>query len=95
MSITAPRTPVTDLSKYPRFAYSRVTHELYRVDVDLENQVVIVGDPDNGCYEWMIRTPQGIERHSDVGYGDSAIAMRDGLIAYFGLPDGPGETPFR
>jgi len=90
MSVSANRVVITDATraKYPQFKYSRVTHELCIVDVDVASEVVIVGDPNNGCYEWLIRTRGVIETYSDVAYGDSSIALRDGLIAYHGLPQG-------
>lgn len=87
MSITAPRTAISDINEYPRFNYTRVTHEMYRVVADHKTEIVIVGDPANGCYEWMLRSGKRVERHSDMGYGEPALAMRDGLIAYYGLPD--------
>lgn len=65
-----------------------VLHEL-----DLGDGFIIrvIGDPGNGCYEWLIERPeQSIRQHlefSDCGYGQSEIALRDGLIAYFGLPN--------
>lgn len=44
-------------------------------------------DPVIGGYEWLIRTERGrIKQHSDCGYGIAAIALRNGLIAYFGMP---------
>ncbi len=48
--------------------------------------VRVVGDPDNGCYEWVIERPFSLEA-SNCGYGDSDIALRDGLVAMHGMPD--------
>lgn len=47
--------------------------------------VRVIGNPVMGSYEWLIEE-SGNLRHSDCGYGDSDIALRDGLIARFGLP---------
>lgn len=48
--------------------------------------VRVVGNPDNASYEWVIERG-GKLFHSDCGYGDSDIALRDGLIAMHGLPN--------
>lgn len=45
----------------------------------------------DGSYEWAIITGCEVERHSNDGYGAPEIALRDGLIAYFGLPDEGGK----
>lgn len=47
--------------------------------------VKVVGNPDMGSYEWMVECGGKIE-HSDCGYGDSDIALRDGLIVMHGYP---------
>lgn len=47
--------------------------------------VLVVGNPENGSYEWVIARAGKLD-HSDCGYGDSDIALRDGLIAMHGLP---------
>lgn len=53
--------------------------------------VWVVGNPGNASYEWVIERGEKME-HSDGGYGDSDVALRDGLIAMHGLPlDGKGE----
>jgi hypothetical protein len=38
----------------------------------------VVGDGDNGAYEWFLSTPNGVQV-SDSGYGDSLLALRDVL----------------
>lgn len=88
MIVDATRIEITDADKrkYPRFKHSNLTHELYSMQLDFTADVVIVGAPDEGCYEWMIRTKNGVEEYSDLGYGDPGIALRDGLIAFYGLP---------
>lgn len=47
--------------------------------------VKVVGNPANGSYEWVVER-NGKLTHSDCGYGDSDIALRDGLIEMHGLP---------
>lgn len=57
-----------------------------RIPLDDDDVLEVVGDPDNACYEWVIAAGDRIKRYSDCGYGCSALALRDGLIAYYGLP---------
>jgi hypothetical protein len=71
----------------PQFHYTNVRKTLHSLPAEMDDLIEVVGDPDNGCYEWIIRTPAGIERHSDEGYGIPLVALRDALIAYYGLPD--------
>ncbi len=47
--------------------------------------VRVVGNPDNCAYEWVVERAGKVE-HSDCGYGDPDIALRDGLIAMHGFP---------
>jgi hypothetical protein len=47
--------------------------------------VSVVGNPGWASYEWVIERSGKVE-HSDCGYGDADIALRDGLIAMHGLP---------
>lgn len=75
----------------PRMKYSEPLKVLYEVSVDMTVTLLVVGDPDNGGYEWVIvdnddtAKPQPT-RYSNLGYGMSCDALRDGLIAYHGLP---------
>ena len=59
---------------------------LHAIDIDGVTRVLVVGDPANGAYEWAIERNGKIEKHSDVGYGISFVALRDGLIQYWDLP---------
>lgn len=47
--------------------------------------ISVVGDADNGAYEWLINDHGNI-KHSDCSYGESTVALRDGLIEMHGLP---------
>jgi hypothetical protein len=69
----------------PRFKYTGESKVVMTVDVDMDAEVVIVGQPENGAYEWVIVNHGKVERHSDCGYGQKSIALRDGLIAYHGM----------
>lgn len=75
------------MSKPQLFRYTHDDRIMAAFAVEDGDRVMVVGDPDNGSYEWVIRTPTGIDRHSDDGYGIPGIALRDALIAYYGLPD--------
>ena len=55
--------------------------DLHDIEVDCGVHVKVVGNPENGAYEWLIQRDDRIV-HSDCGYGMSAIALRDGLIYY-------------
>lgn len=70
------------------FTYTEPTAKLRSLCVDRDRYLDIVGDPANISYEWVIRDTEGqVLHHSDCGYGDDVVALRDGLIAYCGLPD--------
>lgn len=64
--------------------YSHNVRTLFSVDVDVDVTVEVFGDPENGAYEWLIREHGTVTQHSDCGYGQSAIALRDGLNVWFG-----------
>ena len=64
--------------------YTPPVRTVHTIDVDYGDVTVeVFGDPENGAYEWLIRRDGKIEKHSDCGYGQAAIALRDGLNAYF------------
>lgn len=70
-----------------RLKYGRAVAIVHALEVDHVNRVLVVGDPDNGCYEWALEKNSAIQLHSDVAYGSPEVALRDGLIAFYGLPD--------
>lgn len=63
--------------------YTQNVRTLHTIDVDMDVTVEVFGDPENGAYEWLIRRLGVVEMHSDAGYGICAIALRDGLNAFF------------
>jgi hypothetical protein len=77
--------PTPSSLKLPRFKYTGDSKVLMTVDVDMDAELLIVGQPENGAYEWVIVNHDKVEQHSDCGYGQKSIALRDGLIAYHGL----------
>ncbi|WP_397384719.1 hypothetical protein [Prosthecobacter sp.] len=81
---------------HPRFKYSapwsecRIIHE----HNCMGTRLLVVGDPDNGCYEWVIITSSKVAAHSNDGYGISEVALRDGLIeAFKDCFTSPGAKP--
>lgn len=73
-----------------RFNHTDPKEVLYSINVGVgEEYVEVVGDLEDSSFEWVIRTPEGVIAYSDRGYGMSDIALRDGLIAYHGLPKDP------
>lgn len=69
----------------PDFKYSapwgacRIIHE----HECMGTRMLVVGDPDNGGYEWVILISGKVADHSNDGYGISEVALRDGLIEAF------------
>ena len=57
---------------------------LYDLPVDVgTSRVKVIGDPENGAYEWCIEDSHGLS-YSDCGYGIPEVALRDGLTFYWG-----------
>ena len=70
------------------FTYTSPTALCRTICVDRDRYLDVVGDPANISYEWVLRDTTGeVLHHSDCGYGGEIVALRDGLIAYCGLPD--------
>jgi hypothetical protein len=71
----------------PRMQYSEPVSVLHEIKMDGFVTLLVVGHPDMGSYEWVLaRGDVTPDKHSDAGYGCADIALRDGLIAYHGLP---------
>lgn len=58
---------------------------VYDISVDFSVNVMVVGDPENGAYEWLIKRDTHLV-HSNSGYGCADIALRDGLMVYWSEP---------
>jgi hypothetical protein len=71
-----------------------LAHTVPRNVVQIEHvgpstRLYVFGDPENATYEWAIVDAHGnVQSYSNKGYGDSTIALRDGLIEALGLPEG-------
>lgn len=87
-----PQAPRAEDGKYAgpplKLRYTDATRltVLYLIEMSDGYSVEVVGNPEDGSYEWVLFREGKLE-HSDCGYGDSDIALRDGLIAMHGLPD--------
>jgi hypothetical protein len=83
--------------RMPIFKYTGEAKVLMSVNVDMQAEIFIVGQPENGAYEWVIVNEivggYTVEQHSDCGYGQRSIALRDGLIAYHGLEQPHDAAP--
>ena len=44
--------------------------------------IEVIGNPNWGYYEWVIRRGPVIRKNSNVGYVWVAYALKDGLVAY-------------
>lgn len=68
--------------------YRAPTHIIYDLPLDDGDRLLVVGDPDNGGYEWCFLFGSGEPQiqSSNCAYGCSTVALRDGLVKYHGLP---------
>ncbi|MFA6309949.1 MAG: hypothetical protein WCV99_00650 [Sterolibacterium sp.] len=66
----------------PNFRYTTNRQTVHVIPAGMDDRVEVVGDPESGCYEWVIYTPAGVREHSDAAYGSPEMALRDGLISY-------------
>lgn len=94
MSVNYSPTEASTAAKRLRLDYTRIEHECYRVEFDSKHQLVVIGDLDNACYEWAIEASGTIIANSNCGYGETSIALRDGLIAFHGLGDQTEQVSF-
>lgn len=74
-----PTSSLPPIQGIPTFHYSPSWCEcsiIFRAD-----EVIVIGDPNNASYEWAIIIDDRVTSHSDAGYGQASIALRDGLNA--------------
>lgn len=74
--------PPGSIMPTPYFRYTTNCQTVHVIPAGMDDRVEVVGDPENGCYEWVIYTPAGVREHPDAAYGSPEIALRDGLLAY-------------
>lgn len=66
-----------------QFRYTRNEEQIFEIPCGIDDAVIVVGDPDNAAYEWVIhRFGVGVLAHSDDAYGAAEVALRDGLTKY-------------
>lgn len=78
------RTP-TPAAQRLNLEYTSVDDECYRITFDPVHQLAIVAAKATASYEWILEERGKIVAHSNDGYGQFSVALRDGLIAYHGL----------
>jgi hypothetical protein len=78
--------PTNILLRLKKLTYTNPKCVLHEFDLGDEFTLRVIGDPDNGGYEWVIESPASELKFSDCAYGQSAIALLDGLVAFFGTP---------
>lgn len=95
MNVNYVPTKANPAAKALKLDYTSAVDECYRIWFDHVHQLVVIGDLANASYEWVIEGHGKICAHSNDGYGDTSVALRDGLIAYHGLGDvtAPVELP--
>jgi hypothetical protein len=81
--ITVRATPVTSellesLSRRRSGKYCDFKAIFHCIHVDADRYCGVVGDGDNGCYEWFT-FERGVLLVSDCGYGIAEAALRDVL----------------
>jgi hypothetical protein len=80
--IHAPNPPIELLSRLEMHVlkYTDANYLYYCVWVGPDDYCGVFGDGPNGSYEWFVwRSKLGELETSNVGYGDSVVALRDVL----------------
>ncbi len=54
------------------------------MELDSECSIRVIGDPENAAYEWAVIQYPNIKKYSNVGFGDSTVALMQGLMWYHG-----------
>lgn len=86
MEANAKSTSVSIAPRQVRFEFTLNCGTYYSIDVGFNDTVEVIGDRSNASYEWWILRKGLVIHHSDCGYGTPESALRDGLIAFLGLP---------
>lgn len=71
------------------FKYTGDKVVVYRLDIEADYSVLVVGDPDMVTYEWVLLRSGDVVKHSDDGYGWWVPALRDALSWFC---DGPRDA---
>lgn len=67
-----------------RFRFTANRTVVHTLEIEVDYAVLVVGDPDNAAYEWVIVKEGQVFEHSNDAYGMWVAALRDGLAAYLG-----------
>lgn len=67
-----------------KFKFSDVNSIVLRLELEADDFLYVVGDRDNGSYEFVILRGDDVVDFSDCGYGIPNIALREGLSMYYG-----------
>lgn len=66
---------------------------VYEIPLEPGYALFVVGEPEMGWYEWVIHDDLRRQlTHSQESYGISWCALRDGLVAHWGVPDLPPRS---
>lgn len=65
-----------------QFKYTKNAVEVRRIDLEGGDVLVIFGELDMACFEWVLIKGGEVANHSDDGYGWELSALRDGLAFY-------------
>jgi carbon storage regulator len=74
--LTDPQPPKLPLFDYTDRSRVRVVHDLSILDGE---RLIVVVDEGSGSCEWVWYRGEHIVDYSDDGWGDAAVALRDGL----------------
>jgi hypothetical protein len=75
--------------RFSPFRYTRIESVVMSLPLEHGYSAHVIGDPDNAAYEFVIFNGPLIAKRSDVCYGNCLVALRDALIAHFGMPQQP------
>lgn len=78
---------VLRVARFMPFHYTRIEAVVMSLPLEHGRSAHVVGDPENAAYEFVIFHGPLIAKRSDVGYGNSLVALRDALIAHCGMPE--------
>lgn len=85
MTLDLTRSPMPANVRIHHLRYTEPRHLFARIDLygyvpESERFLLVVGDGDNGAYEWALCNEAGkVAKHSDEGFGGAVMALRAGL----------------
>ncbi len=87
MNLTIPARASADVTRAflaaarstPDWKYTDAIDVFYPVQLGVDSFLAVVGDGANGSYEWVWLYHGAVKNRSNVGFGDSLIALKKGL----------------